>query len=169
MRYFTSTARSRVETPLKSWLFQASLRNCKNCVHNWEDHNSFDFTSAVQYMIYFIYNFIIHVVIFSFLRDFGIIKSCKGEYVDESNVLLLFITKKYIYCLTAALCCQIVLYLNKLNFSLILIFISGVYYLVSIPCCSWRKERNKWPMSYVASSGLIFAFHERRKGPELNF
>jgi len=22
-------------TPLKSWVFQASIRNCVNCVHNW--------------------------------------------------------------------------------------------------------------------------------------
>ena len=33
----TGIARSRVQTPLKSWNFQASLRNCKNCVHNCED------------------------------------------------------------------------------------------------------------------------------------
>ena len=25
-------------TPLKSWLFQASIRNCLNCVHNCDDH-----------------------------------------------------------------------------------------------------------------------------------
>ena len=29
----------RVQTPLKSWIFQASLRNCKTCVHNCEDHS----------------------------------------------------------------------------------------------------------------------------------
>ena len=33
--------------------FQASLRNCKNCDHNCEDHSSFDFISALH-MIYFI-------------------------------------------------------------------------------------------------------------------
>ena len=54
--------RSRVQTPLKSWIFQASIRNCKNCVHNYEDHSLFDFTSAVQYMIYFIYHFIKRVM-----------------------------------------------------------------------------------------------------------
>ena len=32
-------ARSRVQTPLKSWLFQASRRNCLNSVHNCDDHN----------------------------------------------------------------------------------------------------------------------------------
>ena len=30
---------NRVWTLLKSWLFQASLRNCKNCAHNCEDHS----------------------------------------------------------------------------------------------------------------------------------
>ena len=34
----TAIARSRVQTPLKSWLFQASIRNCLNCVHNCDDH-----------------------------------------------------------------------------------------------------------------------------------
>ena len=59
------------------WIFQASIRNCKNCVHNCEDHSSFDFTSAVQCMIYFIYNFIIHTVIFSFLKPQG--RICRRE------------------------------------------------------------------------------------------
>ena len=31
-----------VQTPLKSWLFQASLRNCLNCVHNCDDHGLLD-------------------------------------------------------------------------------------------------------------------------------
>ena len=35
----TGIARSRVQTPLKSWLFQASIRNCLNCVHNCDDHS----------------------------------------------------------------------------------------------------------------------------------
>ena len=39
----TGIARSRVQTPLKSWLFQASIRNCLNCVHNCEDHSLLDF------------------------------------------------------------------------------------------------------------------------------
>ena len=38
----TGIARSRVQTPLKSWLFQASIRNCLNCVHNCDDHSSLD-------------------------------------------------------------------------------------------------------------------------------
>ena len=29
--------------PLKSWLFQASTRNCLNYVHNCDDHSSFDY------------------------------------------------------------------------------------------------------------------------------
>ena len=37
--------------------FQASLRNCINCLHNSEDHSSFDFISAV--LIWFIsYTFV---------------------------------------------------------------------------------------------------------------
>jgi len=34
----TGIARSRVQIPFKSWIFQASRGNCKNCVHNCEDH-----------------------------------------------------------------------------------------------------------------------------------
>ena len=33
--------RSRVQTPLKSWIFEASKHNYKNCVHNSEDHSLF--------------------------------------------------------------------------------------------------------------------------------
>ena len=46
-----------VQTPLKSWLFQASLRDCLNCVYHCDDHSSLDFISAVQYMKHFIYHF----------------------------------------------------------------------------------------------------------------
>ena len=35
-------------------------RNCMNCVNNCQDCRLLDFTSAVQYMKYFIYNFNIH-------------------------------------------------------------------------------------------------------------
>ena len=49
--------RNGVTTKLKSWLFQASTRNCLNCVHNCDDHSSLDFNSAVQYMKHFIYHF----------------------------------------------------------------------------------------------------------------
>ena len=35
----TVIARSRVQTPLKSRIFQASLRNCYNCVRNCKDHS----------------------------------------------------------------------------------------------------------------------------------
>ena len=50
----TGIARSRVQTPLKSWIFQASLRNCKTCVHNWEDHSFTWFDICSPYMIHFI-------------------------------------------------------------------------------------------------------------------
>ena len=36
-------ARSRVQIPLKSWIFlRLLLRNCINCVHNCQDHSSLD-------------------------------------------------------------------------------------------------------------------------------
>ena len=44
------------ETPLKSWLFQASIRNCLNCVHNCDDHGLLDLKSAVQYMKRFMHH-----------------------------------------------------------------------------------------------------------------
>ena len=54
----TGIARSRVQTQLKSWPFQSSIRNCLNCVHNCDDHGLLDFKSAVQYnMKHFIYHF----------------------------------------------------------------------------------------------------------------
>ena len=31
-----------VQTPLKSWLFQAFIRNCLNCIHNCDDHSLLD-------------------------------------------------------------------------------------------------------------------------------
>ena len=39
---------SRVQTPLKSWLFQASIRNCLNCVHNCDDHSLLEFTCVLS-------------------------------------------------------------------------------------------------------------------------
>ena len=54
----TGIARSRVQTPLKSWLFQASIRNCLNCVHNCDDHSSLDcffcFTLFLFYFCFFL-------------------------------------------------------------------------------------------------------------------
>ena len=61
----TGIARSRVQTPLKSWIFQASLRNCKNCVHNCEDHSLIWFYIRSSYMIHFIYHFIVSTIIAS--------------------------------------------------------------------------------------------------------
>ena len=52
-------ARSRVQSPSKSWIFQASLRNCKNCAHNCEGHSFTWFHIRSSYMIHFIYHFII--------------------------------------------------------------------------------------------------------------
>ena len=60
----TGIARSRVQAPLKFWIFffQASLRNCKNCDHNCEDHCSFDFISAVHIWFLSYASFNIHCV-----------------------------------------------------------------------------------------------------------
>jgi len=49
-----------VTTPLKSWLSQASIRNCLNCVRNCDYHSSLDFKSAVQYMKHFIDHFTVY-------------------------------------------------------------------------------------------------------------
>ena len=35
----TTMVTSWVQTPLKSWNIQASIRNCKNCIHNCKDHS----------------------------------------------------------------------------------------------------------------------------------
>ena len=55
----TGITRSWVQTPLKSWIFQASLRNCKNCVHNCKDHSFTWFHIRSSYIIHFIYHFIV--------------------------------------------------------------------------------------------------------------
>ena len=57
LEHRTGIARSRVQTPLKSWLFQASISNCLNCVHNCDDHSILDFKFAVQRMKCFIHHF----------------------------------------------------------------------------------------------------------------
>jgi len=31
---------------LKSWIFQASIRNCLNCVRNCDDHSLLDFVTV---------------------------------------------------------------------------------------------------------------------------
>ena len=61
----TGIARSRVQTPLKSWLFQASVRNCLNCVQNCDDHGLLDIKSAVQCMKHFIYHFTLQITFVS--------------------------------------------------------------------------------------------------------
>ena len=38
----------------RHWIFQASLRNCINCIRNRDDHSLLDFTSAVQCIKYLI-------------------------------------------------------------------------------------------------------------------
>jgi len=57
LKGFRTSTGSRVQAPLRSWIFRASIRNCKNCVPDCEDRSLLDFTSAAQYMKHFIYNF----------------------------------------------------------------------------------------------------------------
>ena len=53
-RYHEVTGSNPVDVLTFSGLY---IHNCINCFHNWEDNSLLDFTSAVQYMKYFIYNF----------------------------------------------------------------------------------------------------------------
>ena len=58
VEHHTGITRSWVQTPLKSWIFfQASLRNCINCVH-CDNHFFFKFSFHFRssYMYYFIYH-----------------------------------------------------------------------------------------------------------------
>ena len=51
----------RIWNQVKLWssqLWKASLRNCKNCVYNCEDHSFTWFNIRSSYMIHFIYHFI---------------------------------------------------------------------------------------------------------------
>ena len=66
----TGIARSRVQTPLKSWPFQVSNRNCLNCVHNCDDQSllvwpSFDIHTVALTMKTNLFNYQISTV---FLR-----------------------------------------------------------------------------------------------------
>ena len=45
--------------------FAIANGSLKNCVHNSENHSSFDFTSAAQYKKYVIYHFNIHSLLTS--------------------------------------------------------------------------------------------------------
>ena len=55
----TGVARSRVQTPLKFWLFQASIRNCLNCVHNCDDHSLLYF--KIRSSIYGTFHISLHI------------------------------------------------------------------------------------------------------------
>ena len=47
-------------TPLKSWLFQASIRNCLNCVHNFDDHGLLGLSTSVHVKPIDSYNCLLH-------------------------------------------------------------------------------------------------------------
>ena len=64
--------RSRFKTPLKSWLFQASKRNCSNCADNCNDQRLLDF--KIRNSIYETFHTSLHIkenhdYNFSFYRD----------------------------------------------------------------------------------------------------
>ena len=43
---------------IEAWKIQDFyIHNCINCIHNCEEHSLLDFTSAVQYLKYLVYNF----------------------------------------------------------------------------------------------------------------
>ena len=69
----TSITRSRVQTPLKSWLFQASPRNCLNCVHNCDNHSLLDF--QFHSSIYEIFHISLH----------NVLLSCKLKWLTLKN------------------------------------------------------------------------------------
>ena len=47
-QFDSGIASSQVQTPLKSWNFQPSLRNCKNYVHNCEDHSLLEYCAPCR-------------------------------------------------------------------------------------------------------------------------
>ena len=80
----TGVARSRDQTPLKSWLFQPSIRNCLNCVqvcddhsllnliNYWQNHNITAVNSLLKILIYVTYQLHFSLTIWAagFLRVF---------------------------------------------------------------------------------------------------
>ena len=58
-KHRTGVARSRIQTQLKSWLFQASIHNCLNCVHKCDDHSLLDF--KIRSWIYETFHISLHI------------------------------------------------------------------------------------------------------------
>ena len=72
--------------------FQASLRNCKNCDHNCEDHSSFDFISAVHIWFISYASFRPHFcLIFSFILSF--LEHIQNHGVTQKLIVALKILK----------------------------------------------------------------------------
>ena len=71
-------ARSRVQTPLKSWLFHASIHNCLKWVYNWHGMiiAYLISKSAVQWVKYFIYHF---SLMFFVVKYANLWRSCCGR------------------------------------------------------------------------------------------
>ena len=85
----TGVARSRVQTPLKSWIFcQASLRNCINCVH-CDDH-FFIFISFPQF-IYDLFHISLTGIIVLVKSNY-LVRKCRNK-TTSSKTLILFAAK----------------------------------------------------------------------------
>ena len=69
--------RSRVQTPLKSWLF-----------HNCDDHSSLDFKSAVQYMKHFIYHFSRIIVSAHWLKNE--LNCCLARFFPHGKISIMY-------------------------------------------------------------------------------
>ena len=100
---FTGIAKSRVQTPLKSWIFQASLSSFKNCVYNCLDHS---FT-------WFLIRSLIYNSFHILLRPEN---TAKSRDMASSNILILFVGCCFCLYFTAwytplvGLSCSLVVY-----------------------------------------------------------
>ena len=63
---------------------------CINCFHNWEDHSLLDFTSAVQDMKFFIYNF-------TFIPH-GLLRTHKWPVPNVSGFIAQLVRASHHYC-----------------------------------------------------------------------
>ena len=100
--------RSRVQTLLKSWIFQAVIPvlKCRNCVHNCEDHSLFEYLIIYYYMehsirmgmllmigtdicvlLNWLLQFLLSISIFLTLKQFGM----KGKWDNRPFPLVDFV------------------------------------------------------------------------------
>ena len=121
--YWNTIARSRVQTPSKSWIFfETSLCNCINCVH-CDDHFfiSFHFISVVH--IWFISYIINTEIVFVFIKQPNYIQVAENCNLwrswwdmDVSTMLLVFsLQSHFTTSCFAAGCLCINLFLKRPN------------------------------------------------------